>query len=59
MKLYVTKAEDRDSMIVILARNGYTVRQGTEKPTGGGKKSISFVEVVDDGKRSATSGSGN
>lgn len=58
MKLYVTKAEDRDSMIVILARNGYTVRQRTEKPTGG-KKSISFVEVVDDGKRSATSGSGN
>lgn len=58
MKLYVTKADDRDSMIVILARNGYTVRQGTEKPAGA-KKSISFVEVIEDGKRSAASGSGN
>ena len=28
MKLYVSKAEDRDQVIVILARNGYTVRQG-------------------------------
>ena len=58
MKLDVTKADDRDSMIVILARNGYTVRQGTEKPAGA-KKSISFVEVIEDGKRSAASGSGN
>lgn len=41
MKLYVSKADDRDSMIVILARNGYTVRQGTEKPAGA-KKSVSF-----------------
>lgn len=31
MKLYVSKAEDRDQVIVILARNGYTVRQGKEK----------------------------
>ena len=30
-KLYVSKAEDRDQVIVILARNGYTVRQGKEK----------------------------
>ena len=58
MKLYVTKADDRDSMIVILARNGYTVRQGTEKPAGK-NKSISFVEVVDDGKRGAASGGGD
>lgn len=31
MKLYVSKVEDRDQMVVILARNGYTVRQGKEK----------------------------
>lgn len=31
MKLYVSKAEDRDQVIVILARNGYTVRQSKEK----------------------------
>lgn len=58
MKLYVTKADDRDSMIVILARNGYTARQGTEKPAGA-KKSISFVEVIEDGKRSATPSGGD
>ena len=58
MKLYVTKADDRDSMVVILARNGYTVRQGTEKPAGA-KKSVSFVEVIEDGKRSTASGGGN
>ena len=27
MKILVSKAEDRDTMVVILARNGYTVRQ--------------------------------
>ena len=58
MKLYVTKADDRDSMIVILARNGYTVRQGTEKPAGA-KKSVSFVEVIEDGKRSSAPGGGD
>lgn len=45
MKLYITKAEDRDVVILALARNGYTVRQGTEKDSGG-KKSVSFVEVT-------------
>lgn len=34
MKIKVAKAEDRDTMIVILARNGYTVRQGKEKRAG-------------------------
>ena len=33
MKLYVSKAEDRDQVIVILARNGYTVRQGSPPRT--------------------------
>lgn len=35
MKLKVQKPEDRDAMIVILARNGYTVWQGKEKKTRG------------------------
>ena len=47
MKLYITKAEDRDSVIVILARNGYTVRQSSEKKAGD-KRSKSFVEVITD-----------
>lgn len=49
MRLKAAKPEDRDAMIVILARNGYTVRQGREKPPGA-KQYISYVEVVEDGK---------
>ena len=32
MKIKVAKAEDRDTMIVILARNGYTVRAKRSGP---------------------------
>lgn len=49
MKLRVSNAEDRDQMIVILARNGYTVRQGKEKPPDN-NKTVSYVEVVENGK---------
>ena len=45
MKIYISNAADRDAVIVILARNGYTVRQGSEKKTGD-KRSKSFVEVI-------------
>lgn len=40
MKLYVTKAEDRDLMVMILARNGYTVRQGKEKNLKPSRRSL-------------------
>lgn len=49
MKLNIQKPEDRDAVIVILARNGYTVRQGREKRPGD-QTATSFVEVVDHGK---------
>ena len=49
MKLKVSKPEDRDAMIVILTRNGYTVRQGKEKRLDT-KTSVTFVEVVEDGR---------
>lgn len=49
MKLYVSKAEDRDQVIVILARNGYTVRQGKEKKPET-KQTVAFVEVIENGK---------
>lgn len=53
MKIKVAKAEDRDTMIVILARNGYTVRQGKEKRAG--EKTITYyVEVIEDGQRNPT-----
>ena len=45
MKIYIANAADRDAVIVILARNGYTVRQGSEKKAGD-KRSKSFVEVI-------------
>lgn len=49
MKLYVSNADDRDQVIVILARNGYTVRQGKEKDPKN-SKTVTFVEVIENGK---------
>lgn len=45
-KLYIAKPEDREAVIVILARNGYTVRQGKERAEG---KTFSFVEYRKEG----------
>ena len=46
MKLYVSKAEDRDQVIVILARNGYTVRQGKEKdPKNNKTVTVSYTHL--------------
>lgn len=50
MKIKVAKTEDRDTMSVILARNGYTVRQGKEK-WAGEKTFTHYVEVIEDGQR--------
>lgn len=50
MKIKVSKVEDRDAMIVILARNGYTVRQVKEKKNGD-KSYTYFVEVVENGTK--------
>ena len=30
-RIYITAPSDRDAIVTILARNGYTVRQGREK----------------------------
>ena len=49
MKLFITSAVDRDTVVVALARNGYTVRQGKEKHQINGK-SVSFVEIVENAK---------
>lgn len=46
MKITVQSAADRDQMVVILARNGYTVRIGKEKAAGA-SKFTSFVEIVE------------
>ena len=49
MKLKIAKPDDRDAVIVILARNGYTVRQGKEKKLGD-KAATAFVEVIENGR---------
>lgn len=49
MKIYIAKAEERDTVLMILGHNGYTVRQGTETAPGT-KKRVSFVEVVERGE---------
>lgn len=41
MKIYIDLAPDRDAVVTILAKNGYTVRQGREKQ---GSKYIRYVE---------------
>lgn len=40
-KLYISKPADRESIITILAMNGYTVRQGKEKS---GSRTVNFIE---------------
>lgn len=42
-RIHIAKPDDRESVIVILARNGYTVRQGREKDRST-SKAIAFVE---------------
>lgn len=49
MKLFITSAVDRDTVVVALARNGYTVRQGKEKHQINGKR-VSFVEIIENAK---------
>ena len=47
MKLKCASSADRDTLVVILARNGYTVRQVKEKKPGESRTSY-YVEVVED-----------
>ena len=46
---YIPNGGTRDQVIVILARNGYTVRQGKEKDPKN-NKTVTFVEVIENGK---------
>ncbi len=58
IRLKVKNQADRDQMTMILARNGYTVRQGKYKPPGA-KTAVSTVEVVDYGPDGSTASSGD
>ena len=46
MKIKVSKPEDRDTLCVVLSRNGYTVRQTKEKQPGS-RTFQHYVEVVE------------
>ena len=45
-RLYISKPEDRELVVVILARNGYTVRQSRERQD---RKTFSYVEYWREG----------
>lgn len=47
MKVYISLPQDRDAVVTILARNGYTVRQGKEKV---GKSYVKYVEFWKEGE---------
>ena len=46
IKIEVALPQDRDAVVTILARNGYTVRQGKEKK---GKSYVKYVEFWKEG----------
>ena len=46
-KLHINLPQDRDAVVTILARNGYTVRQGKEKV---GKTYAKYVECWKEGE---------
>lgn len=46
-KVYIGLPQDRDAVVTILARNGYTVRQGKEKV---GKTYVKYVEFWKEGE---------
>lgn len=47
MKIRCANAADRDTLAVILVRNGYTVCQGKCKLDPGDAKASSYVEIIE------------
>lgn len=48
-KVYIGLPQDRDAVVTILARNGYTVRQGKEKVGKAYAKYVEFWKEGEDG----------
>lgn len=46
-RIYISSPQDRDAVVMVLARNGYTVRQGKERK---GKTYEKFVEFWKEGE---------
>lgn len=55
-RIYISSPQDRDAVVTVLARNGYTVRQGKEKK---GKTYEKFVEFWKGGEDGATESVGS
>lgn len=51
VRLFITAPADRDTVLMILGRNGYTVRQGRAKESPGDKNQKGYVEVIFDGRK--------
>lgn len=50
VRIYISLPQDRDAVVTVLARNGYTVRQGKEKRGKVYEKYVEFWKEGDDGK---------
>lgn len=48
-RVYISLPQDRDAVVTVLARNGYTVRQGKEKKGKTYEKYVEFWKEVEDG----------
>lgn len=51
VRLFIAAPADRDTVLMILGRNGYTVRQGGAKENPGDKNQKGYVEVIFDGRK--------
>ena len=49
-KIYIGLPQDRDAVVTVLARNGYTVRQGKEKKGKTYEKYVEFWKEGEDGE---------
>lgn len=51
VRLFIAAPADRDTVLMILGRNGYTVHQGRAKENPGDKNQKGYVEVIFDGRK--------
>lgn len=51
VRLFIAAPADRDTVLMILGRNGYTVRQGKARENPGDRNQKGYVEVIFDGHK--------
>ena len=51
IRLVIAAPADRDTVLMILGRNGYTVRQGKARENPGDRNQKGYVEVIFDGRK--------